>query len=84
MTDTKHNHPETSTCTACREWKRDMDGTVATLERERAISKQLLESLSDVIRICDAIRYTAGLGRNQLERIQKARAAIAKATGRAA
>lgn len=40
---------------------------------------RLLESLQDVIRICKAMRYTVGLGKNQLERIERAEAVIKKA-----
>ena len=42
----------------------------------------LLTSLQEVVRICEALRYTAGLGKNQVERIERAKAAIAEATGR--
>ena len=86
MIDTKQETKDTSTtpCRICHEWERDMNGTLATLQRERQISKELLSSLQEVVRICEAMRYTAGLGRNQVERIEKAKATIAKATGRAA
>ena len=45
---------------------------------------ELLDSLRDVTRIVEAMRYTAGLGKGQKERLEKARAVIAKATGKAA
>lgn len=45
---------------------------------------ELLVSLKSVTRICEAMRYTAGLGKTQMERIEKAKAVIAKAEGRAA
>lgn len=85
MTDTKHETTITSTnCTACREYERGMKGTLAVLEHERQASKKLLDSLQEVVRICEAVRYTTGLGKNQLERVERAKAAIAEATGRAA
>jgi hypothetical protein len=81
-TDIKHETTSTSTaCTACREWERDMKGTVAALQKERQTSKELLESLESVIRICEAMRFSTGLGKGQLERIETARGVIAKAKG---
>lgn len=62
-----------------REWERDMKGTLATLERERKIKGELAESLTDVTRILKAMRYTVGLGVNQIDRIQKAETLIARA-----
>lgn len=44
-----------------------------------AAAPELLEALEDVTRILEAMRYTAGLGKNQLQRLEQARAAIAKA-----
>lgn len=49
-----------------------------------AAAPELLASLQEVIRICEAMRYTAGLGRNQLERIERAKALIAGQKERAA
>jgi hypothetical protein len=84
MNDTKHKTNNTSTnCTACREWDRDMKGTLAVLQRERQATKKLLDSLQEVVRICEALRNTAGLGKTQLERIERAKTAITEATGRA-
>ena len=85
MKHTKHETKSTSTtCTACREWERDMNGTVATLEKARQMNRRLADSLAEVVRICEAMRYTAGLGKNQLERIARAKAAIAEAKASAA
>jgi hypothetical protein len=42
-------------------------------------SPDLAEALHGVVRICEALRYTAGLGKNQLKRIDAAHAALAKA-----
>lgn len=82
MTNLKHETTTTSTtCTACREWERDMKGTVNTLEQARALNRRLAESLSDVVRICEALRYTAGLGKNQLERIEHAKTALVEVKG---
>ena len=37
---------------------------------------RLLVRLQDVTRICDAVRYTAGLGKHQQERVESAKALI--------
>jgi hypothetical protein len=86
MTQIKHETKDTSTtpCRICREWERDMNGTTATLQKERQTSKDLLGSLEDVVRICKAMRFTVGLGKGQIERIERAEALIAKAKGNAA
>lgn len=39
----------------------------------------LLDPLKDLIRIAEAVRYTAGLGKGQLERVEKAKVAAAEA-----
>lgn len=41
----------------------------------------LLEASEAVVSILDAVRHTVGLGKNQIARIDKLRAAIAKAKG---
>jgi len=43
----------------------------------------LAESLADMLRIITAVRYTVGLGKKQMERVGRARAALSKATGAA-
>lgn len=49
MTDTKHETTSTSiACTVCREWERDMNGTLAALRREREITQCLLAALTAV------------------------------------
>jgi hypothetical protein len=40
---------------------------------------ELLPPLKDVVRILDAVRMSAGLGRSQVERLDKAKAAVAAA-----
>jgi hypothetical protein len=45
-----------------------------------AAAPELLEACKGLVRIADAVRYTAGLGKNQMARVDAARAAIAKAT----
>lgn len=40
---------------------------------------ELYAGLSDALRMLEAVRYTTGLGKKQLERIEKAKAALAKA-----
>lgn len=32
-----------------------------------------VRAIEDLARICDAVRYTAGLGKKQMERVEKAR-----------
>lgn len=39
----------------------------------------MLRSLKDIVRICEAIRYTVGLGKGQLDRIDRAKAIIKRA-----
>ena len=45
------------------------------------LESELLESLRAVTNICKAVRYTVGLGKNQLERIANAEALTAKLSG---
>jgi len=40
---------------------------------------ELLSALKEVVRYCEALRYTAGMGPNQLKRLENAKAIIAKA-----
>lgn len=40
---------------------------------------ETIDALLDLARICDAVRYSAGLGKGQLERVEKARTIAAKA-----
>lgn len=35
---------------------------------------ELSAAVMDLVRICEAVRYTSGLGRHQWERVEKARA----------
>ncbi len=47
-----------------------------------AAAPDLLTSLVECVRMLEAVRYTAGLGKHQMERLGRAKAAIAKAEGR--
>lgn len=47
-----------------------------------AASPRLLKSLKGIVRICEAMRYTIALGKNQLERIESAKALIVELEGR--
>lgn len=49
-----------------------------------AAAPELLEALQGLVRFTDAVRVQVGMGKTQLERLAKARAAIAKAEGGAA
>jgi hypothetical protein len=49
-----------------------------------AAAPELLNSLQEVVRICEEMRYIVGLGKNQLERIERAKSVIAEAKGLAA
>lgn len=40
---------------------------------------ETIGSILDLARMCEAVRYTSGLGRSQWERVEKARAVAAKA-----
>lgn len=44
-----------------------------------AAAPELLAALKDTTRILDAVRMSAGLGKKQIERVEAAKAAIAKA-----
>lgn len=46
-----------------------------------AAAPELLEALRGLARFCDAVRVQVGMGKHQIERLEKARAAIAKAVG---
>lgn len=51
-------------------------GKTTTLSREDF--NDLVKALEDTIRMLEAVRLSAGLGLKQLERLGKARAALAK------
>lgn len=46
-----------------------------------AAAPDLLEALQGLVRFTDAVRVQVGMGKSQLERLTKAHAAIARATG---
>lgn len=46
-----------------------------------AAAPDLVEALKDTLRILDAVRLSAGLGKGQVERMDRARAALSKALG---
>ena len=52
----------------------EMDRRRAVIERLEDREVELVAALKDVCRICEAVRYTAGLGKHQWERVEKARA----------
>lgn len=54
------------------------DGAAADGRLMRA-APYLLDALKSVLPILDATRFSTGLGKNQLERIKKAKAAVAMA-----
>jgi len=43
------------------------------------VGPELLAALTSVLPILEAVRYTAGLGKNQMARVQAAREVVAKA-----
>lgn len=47
-----------------------------------AAAPDLLAALKDAARILEAVRFSAGLGKTQIERMERAKATIAKAEGR--
>jgi hypothetical protein len=53
----------------------------AELARKAALHEEMLEALQGVTRILEAFSYTNQFGRSQRDRLNKARAAIAKAKG---
>lgn len=46
-----------------------------------AAAPEVCDALADCLRMLEAVRYSAGLGKGQMERVAKAKAALAKATG---
>lgn len=52
----------------------EMDRRGRVIEQMEAREVDLVAALKDICRICEAVRYTAGLGRHQWERVEKARA----------
>lgn len=44
------------------------------------LEAELLAALKDTVRMLEAVRFTAGLGPRQMQRLEAARAVIAKAT----
>ena len=47
-----------------------------------ASAPDLLEALQGLVRYCEAVKYTAGMGENQLKRFEAAKVAILKATNK--
>lgn len=45
----------------------------------REIIAELVAALQDTVRMLEAVRLSAGLGKSQIERLERARAALAKA-----
>ena len=43
-----------------------------------AAAPEMVEALKDLARLCEAVRYSVGLGKSQLDRIEKAKSIIAK------
>lgn len=58
-------------------------GSAEALANARLIAAapELLEAVKILLPILEAVRYTTGLGKTQIARIEKAKATIAKATG---
>lgn len=76
MSDTGHR-----ACEACRaEWRHYACKPGGPAEQKDALIS-LLASAKDITRILEAVRLTAGLGRGQIERLEKAKAVIAKTEG---
>jgi hypothetical protein len=46
-----------------------------------AVKDALLEALQGLVRYAEAVRHTAGMGKSQLERLEKAKAALKLAGG---
>ena len=51
---------------------------IERIEKLAGDKAQLRARLGDVIRICEAVRYTAGLGKGQVERLERAKAIYAE------
>lgn len=61
----------------------DPEGRAEALANARLIAAapDLVDALGDVLRILDAVKLSAGLGKKQIERMDKARAALRLASG---
>lgn len=76
MPDTRYR-----ACEACREeWRRYARKPGGPAEQREALS-DLVAASKDMARILDAVRLSSGLGNGQVERIRKAKGAIARAEG---
>lgn len=62
-------HDDATTC-----WHRNPDGPEAA-----DLIASLVEALEGLVRYAEAVRMSAGMGKNQLARLEAARAALAKA-----
>lgn len=68
-------------CEACRaEWRQYARKPGGPAE-QRELLEDLIAVAKDVTRMLEAVRYTAGLGQGQRERLQKAKSAIIRAEG---
>lgn len=76
MPDTGHR-----ACEACRaEWRMRGRKPGGPAEQREAFS-ELLIAAKDMVRILEAVRMSAGLGKGQVERIAKAKTSMLKAEG---
>lgn len=58
-------------------------GEVDANARLMAAAPELLEACKGLVRYAEAVRHSAGMGKEQLKRLESAKAAIARATGAA-
>lgn len=66
-------------CEACRaEWRHYARKPNGPAEQREALIA-LIAAAKDTARILDAVRLSAGLGKSQIERLEKTKAAIARA-----
>lgn len=76
----QHTEPTMTDHTAAAHYAAQADHSAdwAELQRLRAVNGELVAVLNDVIRILVAVRYTGGLSKTQLARVDNATTILAK------
>lgn len=77
-----NGEPDDQTVGACFDRGKCGCQTGAALDAATSLHAELVAALEDTIRMLTAVQFSAGLGRKQLERFEKARAILQKAKQR--
>lgn len=59
----------------------DREELLARIQGLEEMQSYLCQSLRNLVRYAEAVRYSAGMGKNQLERLELAKIVLAKARG---